>query len=237
MSFVRILEAIRIGQATPQMLKVLGAELPKGPSDTSDGILPTQLHTHRTDVDSVNAQRLAELVGSSVSFSCRDSGPNQDALASLCPARKSLELKVGAQVVLIRSLRPAEGLVNGARGVVVGFAKSSSQAPIVKFTNGVETTIHMEKWTFKAGNSVLATRTQVPLDLAWAISVHRSQGMSLDRAEINLEKAFEPGMAYVALSRVRSLEGLRLVGKIAPKALTADPKVVEFYRKLAELQL
>lgn len=74
--------------------------------------------------------------------------------------------------------------------------------------------------------------TQVPLELGWAMSVHKSQGMTLDRAEVALGRAFEAGMAYVALSRVRSLAGLRLVGSIHPKALTADPKVLAFYRTL-----
>ena len=76
---------------------------------------------------------------------------------------------------------------------------------------------------------------QVPLALAWAVSVHKSQGMTLDKVEVNLDRAFEYGMAYVALSRVRGMEGLCIKGSIAPKALEADPLVLDFYDKLRSM--
>ncbi len=84
----------------------------------------------------------------------------------------------------------------------------------------------------------MAQRLQLPLDLGWAMSVHKSQGMTLSRVEVNLEKAFEPGMAYVALSRAQSLEGLRILGsRISAQALRADPRVLTFYSCMRPHQL
>ena len=74
---------------------------------------------------------------------------------------------------------------------------------------------------------------QIPFALGWALSVHKSQGMTLDRVEVNLARAFEAGMAYVALSRAKSLKGLRISGGISARSLRADPKVVAFYAKLS----
>ena len=89
-----------------------------------------------------------------------------------------------------------------------------------------------------AGGRIVAQRLQLPLDLGWAMSVHKCQGMTLSRVEVNLERAFEPGMAYVALSRAQSLEGLRILGsRIAPQALRADPRVASFYAKMRAQQL
>ena len=100
--------------------------------------------------------------------------------------------------------------VNGSRGVVTGFCEDSGY-PIVKFANDQIQTIKPEQWTYELGGTILAQRKQVPLNLAYALSIHKSQGMTIDRLEIHLNQAFECGMAYVALSRSTSLKGLRLV--------------------------
>lgn len=81
----------------------------------------------------------------------------------------------------------------------------------------------------------MATRLQLPLDLAWALSVYKSQGMTLDRVEVSLKRVLDCGQAYVILSRARSMEGLRIVGNISPQAIRANPAVLQFYRKLQVL--
>ena len=105
---------------------------------------------------------------------------------------------------------------------------------MVKFIqgDGKAMPISREDYSIRVGGSEIAMRSQFPLALAWAVTVHNSQGLTLDRVEVSLDRAFEAGMAYVALSRAKSLEGLRIKGGIASAALRADPKVVAFYSKM-----
>lgn len=244
-SFFRILNAVRVGHLDPASLAALQERCvaarksytvpgAAGAAPPSDGIMATKLYTHRADVERENVLALAELQADLQSYDAVDTGPPGDAsllaarLDSACPARRRLRLRLGAQVMLVRSVAPAKGLVNGARGVVTGFSKAS-KLPVVRFACGIETTVAHVKWEL-AGIS----RTQLPLDLAWALSVHKSQGMSLDRVEVSLERAFAHGQAYVALSRVRSLEGLTIVGNITAEQCAAHPKVLAFYAELVE---
>lgn len=229
LEFIGILNRIRTGEPQPDDLARL-RQLCTGAGAGGSAIKATQLQTHRQDTDRLNLEQLDRLPGSARAFPALDAGDSAllGQLASSCPAVKSLRLKEGAQVMLVRTIDHGKGLINGSRGVVEGFDQG---LPVVRFANGVRKTVHREKWTLKSG-PVQAERSQVPLQLAWAISVHKSQGMSLDAVEINLERAFEPGMAYVALSRARSPQGLKLVGGIDPRALQADPVVKEFYRAI-----
>ena len=208
------------------------------PLQVDDGILPTRLLCTRADVDAINKSELDKLDGDSVWYHARDSG-DTGILESSCPAQKSIQLKIGAQVMLTKNLSGNKGLVNGSRGVVVKI--SPSGLPYVRFvsetlsTSSEPVAIERVTWTNSIGGRVVAQRSQIPLSLAYAITVHKSQGMSLDKVEISLERAFEAGMAYVALSRAKTMEGLRLHGPIAPKSLEADPKVVKFYSMLQDL--
>jgi ATP-dependent DNA helicase PIF1 len=121
------------------------------------------------------------------------------------------------------------GYVNGTRGEVIDF--TDDEFPIVKTTGGKEITVNTETWAIEDNGKILASISQVPLRHAWAITVHKSQGMSLDAAVIDLSKSFAYGMGYVALSRVRSLNGLHLVG-FSEAALMVDPKVLQADKKL-----
>jgi len=118
--------------------------------------------------------------------------------------------------------------VNGTRCIVMAFEKSPDAWPIVKTYDNKMITAYPEEWTYEENGVVRASLSQVPLRLAWAITIHKSQGMTLDAAEIDLGDAFEPGMGYVALSRVRSLDGLKLMNlneialKVNTKILAQD---------------
>ena len=124
------------------------------------------------------------------------------------------------------------GYVNGTIGVVESFDEYGN--PVVRSRNGNVIVALPESWGFEEGGKILAEISQVPLKLAWAISVHKSQGISLDAAEVDLSRAFEPGMGYVALSRIRTLDGLRLMG-LNDVALKINAEVLEFDKELVEL--
>ena len=142
---------------------------------------------------------------------------------------KELVLMLDAQVMLIANTNPNEGLVNGSRGVVTGFC-SYSELPIVEFVNGAKKTIGTHTWPIEDYEFV--SRSQIPLQLAFAVTTHKSQGATLDSALVDIGSGiFEYGQAYVALSRVRSLEAL-YVHDFDKTAFRAHPKVKEFYNKL-----
>ena len=157
-------------------------------------------------------------------------------LDTICRAPKNLELAVGAQVILIKTIDSGSKLVNGTRGVVVRFTRKTEQ-PVVRFEHGVERVILPEVWTVHggggggggSGGGVVASRRQLPLDLAWSISVHKSQGMTLSQVSLNLSNTFEYGQGYVALSRVKSLNGLKIIGQVTKNTFVAHPKVLQFY--------
>ena len=147
----------------------------------------------------------------------------------LAPER--LLLKTGAAVMAVRN-DPDRQFVNGSLGTVRGFADQSKGGwPIVEFENGNIVTMKPASWEMQDGDTVLATVKQVPLRCAWAITIHKSQGMTLDRAVMDLRRTFAPGMGYVALSRVESLDGLYLQGVnermflVSPDAVRLDGRL------------
>jgi ATP-dependent DNA helicase PIF1 len=127
--------------------------------DTSDGILPTNIQTHKAKVDTINAEELAKLPGASCTYKSRDSGEELflRALQANCPGKTEITLKRGAQVMLVKTIDASEGLVNGARGVVTRFM-DTSHMPVVRFANGVETMIGFETWQILLGGRRVAMR-------------------------------------------------------------------------------
>jgi len=147
-----------------------------------------------------------------------------EGLKKSCLAVEQLRLKIGAEVMFIKNDLSGR-YVNGTRSIVVGFDKSEGW-PVVKTYSNDIIIASPEEWNYEENGTVRATITQVPLRLAWAITIHKSQGMTLDAAEIDLGDAFEPGMGYVALSRVRALSGLKLMN-LNEMALTVHPKILQ----------
>ena len=173
----------------------------------------TRLYTHNADVDAINITRLNELNDDSVLFEAITKGKKAavEALIKTCLAPEILELKLGAEIMCVAN-NPAQRFVNGSRGTVVGFDDESG-APMIKLhDSGRRITMERNTWSIQEGDRTIAELAQYPLRLAWAITIHKSQGMSLDSAEVDLGRSFEPGMGYVALSRLRTRDGLLLRG-------------------------
>jgi len=185
----------------------------------------------------INRSELSALAGEAKHFAAEDSSNGLTRhLNQHTPAEERLSLKVGAQVMLLKNLRVSAGLVNGARGLVAGF--SGAGYPLVRFAAAKLTEeVRPERWTVRGahGGGAGAFRQQLPLKLAWAFSIHKAQGMTLDCVEVNLANVFECGQAYVALSRARSLEAARIVN-FRRECISADPKVIKFYRDLAAIK-
>lgn len=151
-------------------------------------------------------------------------------------AEKQVKLKVGAQVVMTRNL-PSLNLYNGSRGVVVDFSERKNTVtndtqfdPIVQFSDGLHTIFPVDNKHVHENCHTLS-RLQIPLVLGWALTAHRAQGMTLDRVEINMSNAFMPGQAYVALSRVKSLKGLKVMS-LGKDCVYCSERVSKFYEKL-----
>lgn len=230
--FIAVLQNIRIGRCPPAVTKLLKSTETQR-IETGD-IKPTKLYTHTEDVESTNQKELRALTSESRKYTATDSNPNlTKQISSLCPAPHILELKLGVQVMLVKNIDVSKSLVNGARGIVTQF--NSQGFPVVQFTSGRQETIGSEKWVFNIGGGTTVSRKQLPLTLAWAISIHKSQGMTLDCVEISLARAFEKGQAYVALSRAKSLQTVRVLD-FNPACVQADSEVLDYYRSLRRMR-
>ena len=222
-AYLSILNAIRKNNVSKDMLTLLQERFNK---DTTTSVAqPTKLYTHNVDVESVNTAALNLVEGTSRKYLMTEEGNPAIALAlkKNCLAPEVLTLKKGAQVMFVKNNYEA-GYVNGTLGTVV---ECGSFFPTVRTVSGKLIEAKSADWTIEEDQKVKAKISQVPLRLAWAITVHKSQGMTLDAAEIDLSKSFEKGMGYVALSRVKSLDGLKLIG-LNEKALQVDEDVLMF---------
>jgi len=187
---------------------------------------PTRLYTHNLDVDRINQEELEKLEGVEKLFVCDHKGTekNIEKIFKSSLVLERLTLKKGAVVIFIKNNAEA-GYVNGTTGKVESFSPIDKM-PIVRTTDGRKIKLDLEDWSLENDSGkVTATVSQVPLRLAWAITIHKSQGMTLDAAEIDLSKTFESGQGYVALSRIKNIEGLRLMG-LNPMALRVDPLIL-----------
>ncbi|XP_017856975.1 PREDICTED: ATP-dependent DNA helicase PIF1 [Drosophila arizonae] len=223
--FVQILNHLRIGHVNESISARLVSTSKQ--KIEGNGILATQLCSHTNDANSINESKLENLTGEKVLFRAEDSDAYMSKqLDQQVQAPAQLYLKVNAQVMLLKNINIANGLVNGARGVVVRIEKG---LPVVRFKNNQEYICRQEKWVIKTATGGLVTRRQIPLKLAWAFSIHKSQGLTLDCVEMSLSKVFEAGQAYVALSRAKSLQSVRILDFDA-KQVWANPQVLQFYK-------
>lgn len=172
----------------------------------------TELHTVNVDVDTQNETRLDQLDGDEVTYEQTTTGGQNyvESLQRSVLAPSQLRLKRGALVMAVKNSLERK-YHNGSLGTVVTFDPATDY-PIVEFLNGKEVLMQPDTWELRDGDKKRASITQIPLRLAWAITIHKSQGMTLDSALIDLRKAFVAGMGYVALSRVRSIDTLYLKG-------------------------
>jgi ATP-dependent exoDNAse (exonuclease V) alpha subunit len=172
----------------------------------------TRLFPHNVDVDEINARELAKLSSLVTVYSMTSKG-KESLVASLqkgCLSPGQLELKVGA-IVMCTKNNQQKGYVNGTLGTVVAF-ESGTKYPVIKTHQSTRIVIEPADWIIEENGKQKALITQIPLRLAWAITIHKSQGMSMDAAVMDLREVFEYGQGYVALSRVRTLGGLHLLG-------------------------
>lgn len=189
-----------------------------------------KLYSKNVAVDSTNDLVLSKISGKEHIFLMKTKGIEGiiNVLKKGCLSPGKLVLKVGASVMFTKN-NSKEGFVNGTLGVVKGF-NSENGYPCVETRNGKKIEVKPMDWSVDEDNRALAKITQIPLRLAWAITVHKSQGMSLDQAVMNLSDVFEYGQGYVALSRVRRLSGLYILGwnrrafEIHPEVLVKDGK-------------
>ncbi len=220
--FIEVLSAIRSGQYEGHHISHIKTRMVESNAAPKGSV---RLFPHNADVDRINADELKKIDGLERSFSMRSSGLASavESIKRGCLSPERLGLKVGASVMFTKN-NPAGSFVNGTLGKITGFAETGS--PIVKTFAGKYIVAEPMEWALEEDGKVKAKVVQVPLRLAWAITVHKSQGMSLDSAVMDLSGAFEYGQGYVALSRVRSLSGLYLLGLNA-RALEVHPAALE----------
>lgn len=229
---INILDEIRSGLISESSLRALRSCYRK---KLRGGFEPAKLYTHNKDVDRINQRELEALPSKEKIFQSRNKGSkkNIEKILNSSLVAEELRLKKEALVIFIKNNYEA-GYINGTLGKVVGFSKTTG-APIVKTFCGRRIEAEAEDWDFEnEKGEIKAVVSQIPLRLAWALTVHKSQGMTLDAAEIDLSKTFEAGQGYVALSRIKSIEGLRLMG-LNEVALQVDELVTEKDKEMKKI--
>ncbi|CAG8435469.1 9992_t:CDS:10 [Funneliformis mosseae] len=245
--FIKMLNEIRFGNMSEKSIDILN-KLNQAPEYQNDGIEVTELYPVNRMVNEVNYMKLAFNTNQQFIYNAEDWEPKFNgqliSLRNGCIAPSRLRLKINAQVMLIKNF--TKQLVNGSKGVVVGWFSIPSEKfydehdevpshdvtfvlPVVKFTNGQTKVVPWTEWTLKDETErVVARRIQIPLILSWAISIHKSQGQTLERVKVDLDKVFERGQTYVALSRATSLNSLQVLN-FSPDKVMTEERVKIFY--------
>lgn len=220
--YLSILNQIRQNKVSTKTIELLKSRFNKDPESGKES---TRLYTHNIDVDVVNKRHLDLIDADRRDYHMTSKGSRglAETLKKNCLSPEKLELKKGARVMFTKNQMEG-GYVNGTLGIVVDF--NSFGDPIVETNSGMKFAVTPQSWKIEEEGKIKAEISQLPLRLAWAITVHKSQGMSLDAMEVDLSKSFVRGMGYVALSRVRSLGGMKLLG-FNDMSLEVDLEVLE----------
>lgn len=264
-TYIKVLNEVRQGVISPESVEILNKRTEVKFVDTATrdpGVppfVPTKLFPTNADAERVNQIMFMKINEPEKVYECcvetnyktfvesgtpipaeiikqcdlmkyEDRNLHIDLLIENSKINKELRLKKGALVMCLANLDVEGGICNGSQGVVVGF---SGPSPIVEFLNGVVMTVSRK--TYQHGDYPCLGVEQIPLRLAWAFTIHKSQGITLDIAEMDLgSKVFECGQSYVGLSRVRNLDGLYL-SCFNPKKIKSNPEVIKFYNQIPEV--
>lgn len=234
--FTKILDNLRFGNLTQDDVEILQTRI--NAVDSNLAIKPTILTTHNYKIEQINQNELNKIPRETISHKATYFGDANkiEFLKKNCLAYETLNLKVGAQVMMIKNTYQKEGIINGSLGVVKDFSVKK-QHPIVEFANGQTLTITPQDWTIdrfdEEKKEIISEAgiTQIPLILSWAITIHKAQGLTLDKIRCDLADVFSAGQVYVALSRVTSIQGLFL-NSINLRKITANNDAVSFYQKM-----
>ena len=264
--YKHILNNIREGKIDSADMSVLRTRLNISYNkDDHNGVVPTKLFATKASVDRMNQQEFDKLTTQSYEYNCIQKGDcvgniesgksfSGDFIAKCkkeltatkkemefrflsenCPMEKMLCLKEGANVMCTVNLDLEAGICNGSVGVITGFSVGSGMPmPTVKFSNGVVRQMGIKYW--QSEEFPILAIGQIPLKLAWAMTIHKSQGATLTMGEVDIgSSVFECGQTYVALSRIQSLEGLYLCG-LNPSKIKVNAKVRDFYSKIPKIE-
>jgi ATP-dependent exoDNAse (exonuclease V) alpha subunit len=230
-TFIDVLAGIRSGILTDEQKAIIRTRVTEDVS-ALDGVV--RLDTHNAKVDDINDAKLKRLTTPPRTYRMTEDGDEKyiAGIKKSCLSPEILILKIGARVLFTRN-DFEQRWVNGTQGEVVALNDESVDVRI--FANDTVVTVPTASWDYAKGYGknkvVLASIKQLPLRLAWAITIHKSQGMTLDCAVIDVSRVFATGQAYVAISRVRALDGVYFQGKLTAGFLAVDESVKEFYAR------
>ena len=237
--FITLLNKVRDNRMDAECIRLLNSRfMPNFVPKDREGYIT--LTTHNYQADQINESKLEAIKEKSLIFNAEVHGTFPE---NTYPTKEELELKVGAQVVFVKNdPNPEKAYYNGKIGMLVGY--DEKEGTVTVESEGERITVPKVKWenmeyTINAENQDIEEReigsfTQIPLRLAWAVTIHKSQGLTFDKVIVDAGQAFAHGQVYVALSRCTSLEGLVLKTRITSNALVNDYSVNQFVETLPE---